>query len=185
MWAIVLIALALAMDAFAVSIASGITIKQSRIRHALTMGAWFGAFQAIMPLLGWLSGMKLRSLIGTMDHWVAFALLSFVGCKMIYEAFQIESIEKRTNPFDLHVIFMLSLATSIDAFATGLSFAVLKMEILTPILLIGSITFIISFIGVLIGERGGHFFEKKIEFAGGLVLIAIGLKILISHILQA
>ncbi|MDD4869280.1 MAG: manganese efflux pump MntP family protein [Kiritimatiellae bacterium] len=181
-WTIILIALALAMDAFAVSIASGITIKQTRIKYALIMGAWFGSFQAIMPFLGWLAGLKLRNFIAGMDHWVAFALLSFIGCKMIYESFKMDSIEERTNPFDFHVLFMLAIATSIDALATGMSFAVLKIEIFTPVLIIGLITFIMSFTGVLIGEKGGHFFEKKIEFAGGLLLICIGLKILLSHL---
>jgi manganese efflux pump family protein len=181
-WMIIFIALALAMDAFAVSIASGITIKQTRLKYALIMGTWFGLFQAIMPFLGWLAGLKLRGLIENIDHWVAFALLSFIGCKMIYESFKIESIEEKTNPFDFKVLFMLAIATSIDALATGLSFAVLKIEILTPILIIGLVTFVMSFTGVLIGEKGSHFFEKKIEFAGGFILICIGVKILLSHL---
>jgi len=179
---IILIALALAMDAFAVSIASGMTIKQTRFKHALIMGTWFGSFQAIMPFLGWLAGMKLRNFIAGMDHWVAFILLSFIGFKMMYESFKMDSIEERTNPFDFHILFVLAIATSIDALAAGMSFAVLKIEIFTPILIIGLITFIMSFTGVLIGEKGGHFFEKKIELAGGLLLICIGLKILLSHI---
>lgn len=179
-----LIALALAMDAFAVSIASGITIRKARVKHALIMGAWFGSFQAIMPLLGWLAGLKLRGYISEIDHWVTFVLLSFIGGKMIYESFKIQAIEERTNPFASHVLFILALATSIDALATGLSFAVLKVEIFTPAVVIGVITFIMSFAGVLIGERGAHFFEKKIEFIGGLVLIGIGTKILLSHLFQ-
>lgn len=182
-WTIVLIALALAMDAFAVSVASGICIRQSRIKHALIMGGWFGAFQAIMPMIGWLTGIKFINVISDVDHWIALGLLSFVGGKMIYESSRLESQEKRTNPFDLHVLFLLSLATSIDALAVGLSFALLKVEILLPVIIIGLVTFAMSFAGVLIGEKGGHFFEKKIEFAGGLVLIAIGIKIVLDHAL--
>lgn len=182
-WTILLIALALAMDAFAVSVASGITIKTLRLRHALTLGAWFGAFQAIMPLIGWLAGLKLLAVIQGADHWVAFGLLTFVGGKMIYESFRIEAEEERTNLLALHVLFLLSLATSIDALAAGLSFAVLKVEILLPILVIGGVTFVTSFAGVLIGEKVGHFFEKKIELAGGLVLIGIGVKILVQHLM--
>jgi len=182
-WTIVVIAIALAMDAFAVSIASGICIRHSRIKHALIMGAWFGAFQAIMPLIGWLAGVKFSNLISTVDHWIALGLLGFVGGKMIYESSRLESLEKKTDPFALKILFVLSLATSIDALAVGLSFALLKVEILLPVLIIGIVTFLISFAGVLIGERGGHFFEKKIELIGGLILIAIGIKIVLDHVL--
>ncbi|MFC1498395.1 manganese efflux pump MntP family protein [Verrucomicrobiota bacterium] len=176
---IIFIALALAMDAFAVSIASGITIKRLHLKHAFTIAAWFGAFQAIMPILGWLGGVKLKAFTGGIDHWIAFGLLCFVGCKMIYEAFRIETIEKKTNPLDIHVLFILSIATSIDALAAGISFALLAVSILMPVLIIGVITFIMSFAGVLIGDKSGHFFEKKIEIVGGLILIGIGIKILI------
>jgi putative Mn2+ efflux pump MntP len=178
---IILIALALAMDSFAVSIASGITIKNLRIRHALTIAAWFGLFQALMPLLGWLGGIKIKDYICCVDHWIAFALLSFIGCKMIYEAFKLEKIEKRSNPLDIYVLFVLSVATSIDAFTAGISFAMLGVQILTPILIIGIVTFVMSFAGTWIGNKSGHFFEKKIEIIGGIMLIAIGLKILIQH----
>ncbi len=179
---IFLIALALAMDAFAVSITSGVTIKQLRIKHAFTIAAWFGMFQAIMPLLGWLGGVKLSRFITGFDHWIAFALLFFIGSKMIYESYKIEKIETRTNPLDIYVLFILSLATSIDALATGISFAFLNVSIIAPVLTIGIVTFLLSFLGVWIGKKAGHFFEKKMEIAGGLILIAIGLKILISHL---
>lgn len=182
-WAtIILVAFALAMDAFAVSIASGVTIKRLKIRHALTIAGWFGVFQALMPLLGWLGGVKLHSFTARIDHWVAFGLLFFIGCKMIYESFKIEEIEKKNNPLDVHVLFMLSVATSIDAFAAGISFAFLRVSILLPILVIGLITFLVSFAGVWIGKRSGHFFEKKMEMIGGLLLIGIGIKILITHL---
>ncbi len=179
---IILLAVALAMDAFAVSIASGIAIKDLRIKHSLIIASWFGIFQALMPLLGWLSGVKLQRFISEVDHWIVFGLLFFIGCKMIYEAFQIESVENRTDPMKIGVLFSLSVATSIDAFAAGVSFALLHTGVITPVIIIGIITFIMSFIGVWIGDRGTHFFEKKIEIAAGLVLIAIGLKVLISHL---
>ena len=107
---IIFIALALAMDAFAVAIASGITIKRLHLKHAFTIAAWFGAFQAIMPILGWLGGVKLKAFTGGIDHWIAFGLLCFVGCKMIYEAFRIETIEKKTDPLNIYVLFILSIS---------------------------------------------------------------------------
>jgi putative Mn2+ efflux pump MntP len=180
---IIFIALALAMDAFAVSVASGIAIKELRIRHALIIGAWFGVFQAIMPLLGWISGNGLRSVIAGIDHWVVFGLLFLIGCKMIYESFQLGPVKERTDPMEIHILFSLSVATSLDAFAAGISFAMLGISILSPILIIGAVTFILSFTGVLLGERGTHFFEKRMEMAAGIILIAIGLKVLIDHML--
>lgn len=179
---IFLIALALAMDAFAVSIASGIAIKKLRIGHALTIALWFGFFQAIMPLIGWLGGVSLRDLLSSVDHWVVFGLLLFIGLKMIWEAFQIEPIEKESNPLDIRILFALSLATSIDALATGVSFALLGMPVALPVVIIGVVTFILSFAGVWIGDRGGHFFGKKMEIVAGIILIAIGARVLISHL---
>ena len=181
---IILLAVALAMDAFAVSIASGIAIKEIRIKHSLIIASWFGFFQAIMPLLGWLSGVKLQRFITEIDHWIVFGLLFFIGSKMIYEAFQIEDVENRSNPMDIAVLFSLSIATSIDAFAAGVSFALLNIQVVEPIIIIGIITFIMSFIGVWIGDKGTHFFEKKMEVAAGIVLIAIGVKVLISHLIS-
>lgn len=180
---IILTAFALAMDAFAVSIASGITIHNLKLRHALTIAVWFGLFQAVMPLFGWLLGSTVTSYVQGCDHWLAFGLLSFIGVKMIYEAFKMEEAEKKTNPLEIYVLFILSLATSIDAFAVGLSLAVLCVSIVLPIIVIGVITFFMSLAGVYIGDRSGHFFEKKIEIFAGVVLIAIGLKILIQDLL--
>jgi putative Mn2+ efflux pump MntP len=176
---IILIAVALAMDAFAVSVASGITIKRLHLHHAVRIAASFGFFQAIMPVLGWFSGVKARDIIGGVDHWIAFGLLLFIGGKMIYEAFQLEEAESKTNPLEAKVLLVLSIATSIDAFAAGMSFAMLEMEIIGPVLLIGLVTFLLSLLGVWIGDRFGHFFEKKFEIAGGVMLIAIGIKILL------
>jgi manganese efflux pump family protein len=179
---IMLIAFALAMDAFAVSVASGVAMRHFRVRHALTMACWFGLFQAIMPLLGWLCGTNLAAYISRVDHWVAFGLLAFTGSKMLYEAFKIEEVEEKSDPLDVYVLFTLSIATSIDALATGLVFATLEVAIFAPVLAIGLVTFAMSFAGVWIGVRSGHFFEKKIEIAGGAILIAIGAKILVEHL---
>ena len=181
---IILLAIALAMDAFAVSIASGIAIKDLRIKHSFIIASWFGIFQAVMPLLGWLGGSRLQRFISHIDHWIVFGMLLIIGSKMIYEAFQIEAVENRSDPMDIAVLFTLSIATSIDAFAAGVSFALLHTGVVSPIIIIGIITFIMSFTGVWIGNRGTHFFEKKMEVAAGVVLIAIGLKVLISHIIS-
>ncbi|MBN1628002.1 MAG: manganese efflux pump [Deltaproteobacteria bacterium] len=180
--AVFLIALALAMDAFAVSVASGIAIKKLRIGHAFTIALWFGIFQSIMPLIGWIGGVSLRDLLSSIDHWVIFGLLLFIGLKMIWEAFQIEPIEKGLNPLDVRVLFTLSLATSVDALATGVSFALLGIPVVMPVLIIGAVTFILSFAGVWIGDRSGDFFGKKMEIVAGIILIAIGVKVLISHL---
>jgi putative Mn2+ efflux pump MntP len=134
-----------------------------------------------MPLLGWLGGLKLRLFLGHFDGWIAFGLLLFVGTKMIWESFKIDAAERKTDPTDIYILFVLSIATSIDAFAAGMSFAMLNVSIITPIIVIGVVTFVMSFTGVLIGNKAGHFFEKKIQAAGGILLIAIGLKILLSH----
>lgn len=179
---IFLIALALSMDAFAVSIASGIALKKLRIEHALTIALWFGIFQAVMPLIGWIGGVSLRDLLSGFDHWVVFGLLLFIGAKMIWEAFRIEPIERETNPLDIRILFTLSLATSMDALATGVSFALLDIPVVLPVVIIGAVTFLVSFAGVWIGDKGGHFFGKKMEIAAGVILIVIGVKVLMSHL---
>lgn len=172
------------MDAFAVSVASGVTIKNLRIHHALRIAVAFGLFQAVMPVIGWLAGITLQDYVSGFDHWVAFVLLGFIGGKMIYEATRIEEAEEPANPLNYYVLFVLALATSIDALAVGITFAMLGTAIVTPIIVIGSVTFVLCLAGVYIGDVFGHFFEKKIEILGGLVLIGIGLKILLQHLLS-
>lgn len=179
---IIFIAIALSMDAFAIAIASGFTIEKLKIKHALRIALAFGLFQFLMPVVGWFAGVGLKSFISGIDHWIAFALLTFVGGKMIYEGIRMEPEEKTTNPLKLSVLFILSIATSIDALAVGLSLSLLNISILTPALIIGCITFSISFAGVYIGKKLGHFFESKIEIVGGLILVGIGIKILIEHL---
>ena len=179
---IIIIALGLAMDAFAVSIASGVTLKCFKIGPALRVALFFGGFQALMPVLGWLAGSTFQHYIAAFDHWVAFGLLTFIGGKMIYESFIIEKTENKCDPNKLGIVFVLAIATSIDALAVGLSFSVLQVQIVNPVIIIGVITFLLSLLGVYIGGKFGSIFENKIELIGGIILIGIGVKILIEHL---
>ncbi len=183
---ILFIAVGLSMDAFAVSLASGATMKRLHLPNALKMGLFFGGFQALMPVLGWAAGLSMNNFISAWDHWIAFVLLSAVGGKMVYEALKIKEEEEcggpKTCPFDTGTLTVLALATSIDALAVGLTFSLLQVSIITPVLVIGLVTFLMSVAGVKIGSKGGHFFEHKMEAAGGFILIAIGLKILLGHL---
>ena len=177
-----LISVGLAMDAFAVSVSCGTTLKKHRGQGALRMGLAFGGFQMAMPTLGWLGGSALRAFIAGIDHWIAFGLLAFIGGKMLYEATRPGSCRKEIDPSDLGVLLMLAVATSIDALAVGVSFAFLNVPLLAPILIIGLITFTLSGLGVFIGNGVGRFLEGKAEALGGLVLIGIGAKILFEHL---
>jgi len=179
---IIFIAFGLAMDAFAVSITSGITIKSLKINNALKIAAFFGLFQAIMPIIGWLAGLSFREIISDVDHWIAFGLLFLIGCKMIYESSKMEVDNNKINPLNLYVLLMLSIATSIDALAIGLTLSFLNVSIILPSIIIGTITFLLSVIGVYFGNKFGHYFERKIEMVGGFILIGIGIKILIEHL---
>ncbi len=179
---IFLIALGLAMDAFAVSIASGVTLKCFKAVPAFRMAIFFGGFQAIMPVLGWLAGSTFHNCIQAFDHWIAFGLLAFIGGKMIYESSFIEKTESKCDPNSLSTVFILAIATSIDALAVGLSFSVLNVSIIQPVIITGIVTFLLSLLGVYIGGKFGSLFESKIELAGGIVLIGIGVKILIEHL---
>lgn len=180
--AILFIALGLAMDAFAVSIAGGVAIKHGKLRSALKFGSFFGSFQMIMPVLGWLAGIRFRGFIADFDHWIAFGLLAFVGGKMLYGSRKMGKVEASMSAPGPGGMIILSIATSIDALAAGLSFAFIQVPIAAPVLVIGAVTFLLSFAGVLIGNTVGHFFEGKLEAAGGLILIAIGIKILLEHL---
>ena len=176
------IAVGLAMDAFAVSVTSGLVIKRLRLAHALRIGLAFGGFQAVMPVMGWGVGCRLKHLISAVDHWIAFGLLGLIGCRMIYEALRKGDDDRRIDPLNPSVLLMLSITTSIDALAVGMGFAFLEVAIVTPVLVIGIVTFVLSFVGVYVGDRFGHFFEKKVEIVGGMILIGIGTKILIEHL---
>jgi len=180
---IIVIAVGLAMDAFAVSIVSGSTYEKLKIKHALRIAVFFGGFQAFMPLIGWLAGLSAKEYIAGYDHWVAFGLLIAVGGKMIYESFKLASAKENFNPSDILVLLVLSIATSIDALAVGITLSLLKVSIATAVVTIGLVTFVLSYLGVLLGRKVGHFFESKIQAIGGLVLIGLGVKILTEHLL--
>ena len=176
------LALGLAADAFAVSLTSGLLIQRIKINKALKIALFFGSFQGFMPLIGWAVGINLSYLIAEFDHWLAFGLLSFIGGKMIYESFQLETNRKKFNPLDTYTLLVLAVATSIDALAAGLGLSLLKSSIIFAATLIGIITFCLSFIGVFIGHKIGNKLNNKIEIIGGLILIFIGSKILLEHL---
>jgi len=177
---IFLIAIGLAMDAFAVSISSAILIQHMRLRHALRIAVFFGVFQGIMPLIGWLGISLFKDSIESFDHWIAFALLALIGGKMIKDSFNQEC--DSFDPLDVHILFLLAIATSVDALAVGVTFSLLDSNIYTSALLIGVITFFISLTGTLIGDRLGTRIGKKAEVFGGVTLILIGGKILLEHL---
>jgi putative Mn2+ efflux pump MntP len=182
LFTILIIALGLAADAFAVSIASGAAYKQLEVKHAFRMALFFGAFQAIMPLIGFMAGLSIKELIEACDHWVAFGLLTAVGARMIYESFKIKPQEKNLDPLSIFVLLVLSVATSIDALAVGITLSMLAASIVTAVAIIGLVTFVLSYIGVAIGKKFGHFFENRIEAFGGIILIGIGVKVLLVHL---
>ncbi|MFH1877698.1 MAG: manganese efflux pump MntP family protein [Candidatus Omnitrophota bacterium] len=179
---VVTIAFALAMDAFAASMASGAVIKKNKLRKAFAFGFMFGAFQMFMPVLGWAVGMAFRDFMARADHWIAFGLLFTIGCKMFYEALKMDDIEGAEPDMTFLVLFGLAIATSIDALAVGIGFAFLEVSIFLPVMVIGFITFLMSVLGVFLGSKAGDMFGRKVEMAGGLILIAIGFKILLEHL---
>ncbi|MGI5838781.1 MAG: manganese efflux pump MntP family protein [bacterium] len=183
---LVMIAVGLSMDAFAVSVTNGITIKGLQFRHAFKIAFFFGFFQAFMPVLGWTAGVRFSEYIIAFDHWVAFIVLAMIGGKMIYESLkeadgQSEAAVVREDPVNNRTLTMLAVATSIDALAVGVSFSFLNIAIFTAALIIGCITFCLSFAGVMFGEKCGQFLQKKAEVLGGVILILIGTKILLEH----
>ena len=179
------IAIALSVDAFAVAVATGVTLKNVNFRQTFRLSWHFGLFQALMPILGWFLGNSINSYIEQIDHWVAFAFLSFVGVKMISESKNHESDKKKiSDPTKGGSLVILSIATSIDAFAVGLSLAILKVSIFYPAIIIGVITLTLTAIGLHIGRwiRSASKVGNYAEFAGGIILIAIGLNILREHL---
>ena len=179
---IFLIALGLSMDAVAVAVSLGLTIKSLKIHNGFIIGIFFGVFQAIMPVVGWAAGRELKEFIMGVDHWIAFGLLTIIGMKMIYEALRAKEMEDEVKTLGMHLLFMLSIATSIDALAIGVSFGMLNISIITPVLIIGGVTFILSFLAVGFGKHFGRFFRRRVEIFGGIILIGIGVKILLEHI---
>jgi manganese efflux pump family protein len=180
---ILLIAVGLAMDAFAVSIATGLsTNAQQKRKNALIIASFFGGFQMFMPLIGWAVGLSLQDLIVGIDHWIAFGLLAFIGAKMICDSTKKEQ-ESNNGVLRFSSLLTLAVATSIDALMVGLSFAFLQTSIILPIIIIGVVTFVLSFIGFIFGYALGQVFESRIKIVGGIILILIGVKILLDHLL--
>jgi putative Mn2+ efflux pump MntP len=177
---LVLIAVGLCMDTFAISISCGVCVRKERWRFGLKVAIIFSLSQAVMPVLGWLAGTGLKDFISAVDHWIAFGLLLLIGGKMIYESFVLS--EKTIDPGKTKVLLVLAVATSIDALAVGLSLALLGVDILVPAVVIGCVTFVIAFLGVIAGHKAGAAIEKRAEVIGGLILIGIGVKILFEHL---
>ena len=175
-----LIAVGLSMDAFAVSICKGLSVPKVKAKHCLTAGGYFGAFQAGMPLLGFILGVQFQSLIVSIDHWIAFILLGFIGFNMIKESR--EEAEEESPDFSFKAMLPLAVATSIDALAVGVTFAFLSVDVGPAVIFIGTITFALSALGVYMGNVVGCRFKSKAEFFGGVVLMAMGLKILMEHL---
>ena len=182
-YTIFLIGIGLAMDAFSVSVTDGIILKKPRLSQSAKIALFFGGFQFLMPVLGYILGSAFARYITAFDHWLAFALLGFVGGKMIWEAFhEKDECDEIKNPLDTYTLFILAIATSIDALAVGITFATMAVSVLFASALIGIITFFICLLGVYLGSWFGNLLGNKAEIIGGLVLIGIGLKILIEHL---
>ena len=176
-----IIAVSLSMDAFAVSICKGLSAGRPRPVHCVICGGWFGGFQALMPLLGWLLGVRFQEMIVSVDHWVAFFLLGLIGVNMVRESRGGEA-EELDASFSVRAMLPLAVATSIDALAVGVTFAFLRVDILPAVTLIGVCTFLISAVGVKVGNVFGARYKSKAELFGGGVLVLIGLKILLEHL---
>lgn len=179
-WELFILAVGLSMDACAVSICKGLSVPKVNFKHMLTCGLYFGGFQALMPAIGYLLGVNLQSLIASIDHWIAFVLLSIIGLNMIRESRAEE--EKLDCSFCFKVMLPLAVATSIDALAVGVTFAFLQVNIVAAVLFIGVITFVLSALGVRLGSIVGAKWKNRAEFVGGLILILMGIKILIEHL---
>lgn len=181
-----MIGVGLSMDAFAVAICKGLNMRKLDKVQTLVIAFFFGGFQALMPFVGWLLGKQFEAYITSFDHWIAFVLLAFIGGKMIWDVFKgddkDESCCEEGAKLDVKELFMLAIATSIDALAVGISFAFLQVNIVSAITLIGCTTFVISAAGVFIGHKFGSKYEDKASLAGGIILILIGLKILLEHL---
>ncbi len=179
LWELFVIAVGLSMDAFAVSICKGLSVQRAGAKHCLIAGLYFGGFQALMPLVGYLLGRQFASLITQFDHWIAFVLLAFIGLNMVRESRQEEC---PAGDFGPKSMLPLAVATSIDALAVGITFAFLQVQIVPAVSFIGGVTFLLSLVGVKVGNVFGAKYKSKAELCGGLVLIAMGLKILLDHL---
>ncbi|MBN2664603.1 MAG: manganese efflux pump [Bacteroidales bacterium] len=179
---IIIIALTLTFDTFAISITAGLVENKIKLWQAAKIALIFAFLQALFPVIGWLLGVQISHLINAYQHWFAFALLVLIGSKMIFEALKNEEQKKTLNIFELKVILVLGIATSIDALIIGFSFAFLDVNIWLAAFIIGFFTYFVAMIGMLVGKKTGHLFGRKAEIIGGLVLVGIGIKILIENI---
>ena len=177
---LLLIAVGLSMDAFAVSVCKGLSVKKVGVKHAALAGLYFGGFQFLMPVIGYLLGFRFESVIESIDRWVAFVLLAFIGGNMIKESFG--KGEELNDDFGVRTMLLMAIATSIDALAVGITFAFLEVQILPAAGLIGVTTFLLSFVGIYIGNVFGARYKSKAELAGGIILVLIGVKILLEHL---
>lgn len=180
LWELFLLAVGLSMDAFAVSVCKGLSMKKMKWGNAFKAGFYFGIFQALMPLIGYFFGSRFQSFITNIDHWIAFLLLSVIGANMIRESFQ--KAEELDDSFSFRSMLILAVATSIDALAVGVTFAFLNTAIVPAVSFIGMVTFCFSFAGIKIGNVFGNRFKNKAEILGGIILIFIGIKILLEHL---
>ena len=178
---LLLIAVGLSMDAFAVSVCKGLSVRKAEPRHSLIVGAYFGGFQALMPALGYVLGRQFESLITSVDHWIAFVLLGIIGGNMIREALKGDA-EEMDDSFTFRTMLPLAIATSIDALAMGVTFAFLQVQIVPAVLFIGVITFVLSAIGLKVGNVFGAKYKSRAELFGGVVLVLMGVKILLEHL---
>ena len=176
-----LIAVGLSMDAFAVSVCKGLAMPKCTFKKTAIVGLWFGGFQALMPAIGYVLGAQFQEAIASIDHWIAFVLLALIGGNVIHEALDNDE-EEADASLDVKTMFLLAVATSIDALAIGITFAFLKVNIIPAVCFIGIVTFIISFAGVKIGNVFGARYKNKAEIVGGVILILLGLKILLEHL---
>lgn len=181
-----LMGVGLSMDAFAVSICKGLAMRKVNKKQALVIGLFFGGFQALMPFIGWALGSQFEAYITNIDHWIAFVLLAVIGGKMVKEAVtekdEDDEVEQMDPPLDIKEMFILAIATSIDALAVGITFAFLNYPIVEAITIIGITTFVISIIGVYVGNFFGSKYKKRAEIVGGVILILLGVKILLEHL---
>jgi putative Mn2+ efflux pump MntP len=182
---VILLAIGLSFDSFAVSVCSGLNLPHIRFFQAAKIAIFLAVFQGLMPLIGWLVGNSMKSLIEPVDHWIAFGLLSLIGGKMVIESFLNSETREIKNPLHIRVILLLSVATSIDALAVGFSFATLLDRILVAAVIIGAVTFIASMLGILLGKKTGPKINRFAEVTGGLILVFIGTKIMIEHLLSS
>lgn len=180
---VLLVSVGLAMDAFAVSLCKGLSMKRLSLKKVFLIALYFGLFQSIMPLIGYLLASSIGNIIINVDHWIVFILLIIIGGNMISEALSKE-VTTNNDKVDFNTMVILSLATSVDALALGITFAFLKVDIFKAITLIGLITFLLCLIGVKMGHKFGNKYEKKAQFIGGLILIFMGFKILFEHCLH-